>query len=187
MPGAIYNEIYDIAVDQYGYVRSDDLRALDIDVKRLGDLKRRGQATHVGNGLYRLTAIPPTRYDQYMEAGLWHRKPGTISHDTALDLWDVSDINPDRIHITLPRATRLTRTPPALYVIHREDLNDHERTRLEGIPIVTLAKAIRQCAAAHTRPELLRQAIDNGQRKGKLRPAVADALLTELAVERAPA
>jgi predicted transcriptional regulator of viral defense system len=112
----------------------------------LGDLKARGQATHVAAGLYRLNAVPATRYDQYMEAVLWHRGLGVLSHETALDLYDVCDINPAKIHVTLPKRPRLTRTPPALYRMYRENLDPRDVTRLEGLPIVTLEKTIAQCA-----------------------------------------
>lgn len=180
VPGRVYTEIFEIATGQYGYITATDAAEAGFDVRRLNDLKARGQAEHLDVGLYRLNAIAPTRFDPYMQATLWHHKTGVISHDTALDLWDVSNINPGKIHITIPFKPRLTRKPPPLYVVHKERLPDHDRTVLEGIPIVTLEKAIRQSAAAHARPDLLWQAIDNGRRDGKLRTGVADELVDEL-------
>jgi predicted transcriptional regulator of viral defense system len=184
MPGRVYNEIFDIAIDQHGFVTAHDAKEAGFDVRRLHDLKVRGQADQLDIGLYRLTAIPPTRFDQYMQAALWHHGLGVISHETALDLWDVCDINPAKLHVTIPFKPRLTRTPPALYVIHKAVLQDRERTVMEAVPIVTLEHAIRQCIGMHTRPDLLRQAIDNGRKVGKLRPSVADQLVQELAPER---
>jgi hypothetical protein len=120
-----------------------------------------------------------------MQATLWHHMTGEISHETALDLWDVSDINPGKFHITIPFKPRLTRKAPPLYVVHREILANGDRTRFEGIPIVTLEKAIRECGAAHVRPDLLRQAIENGRRTGKLRTAVAEQLADDLHLHEA--
>jgi hypothetical protein len=110
---------------------------------------------------------------------------GEISHETALDLWDVSDINPGKFHITIPVKPRLTRKAPPLYLVHREILANGDRTPFEGIPIVTLEKAIRECGAAHVRPDLLRQAIENGRRTGKLRTAVAEQLADDLHLHEA--
>jgi predicted transcriptional regulator of viral defense system len=180
MPGKRYNEIFDLAAEQYGYVTTADVHDLGIDIRRLSDLKKRGQADHPAVGLYRLNAIPATRWDPYMAAALWHHGLGVVSHETALDLYDVSDVNPAKIHVSIPRTPRLTRTPPPAYVVHREALAPHETTRLEGVPIVTLEKAIRQCARANLRPDLLRQAIENGRRTGKLRSGQADTLRAEL-------
>ena len=180
MPGAIYNAIYETAVEQYGFVTTDDVRELGIDIRRLGDFKKHKLATRVSSGLYRLNAIPATPYDQYMAAVLWHRGLGVLSHETALDLYDVCDINPAKIHVTVPTHPRVTRDVPPLYVLYRADLPAREITRFEGIPIVTLETAIRQCAEIHVGRHLLAQAIDNGERTGKLRGPRAAALREEL-------
>jgi predicted transcriptional regulator of viral defense system len=37
---------------------------------------------------------------------------GTLSHDTALDLHELCDINPAQIHITIPTAYRLQKPVP---------------------------------------------------------------------------
>ncbi len=40
---------------------------------------------------------------QIMEATLWPRGAhGALSHETALDLYGLSDVNPAKIHITVP-------------------------------------------------------------------------------------
>jgi hypothetical protein len=49
---------------------------------------------------------PPSSLDAYMDAVLW---PGRgvrdmLSHETALDLYGLSDVNPAKIDVTLPRA-----------------------------------------------------------------------------------
>ena len=58
-----------------------------------------------------------------MEAALWPGRGmrGVLSHETALDLYALSDVNPARIDITLPRAYRIRRDVPAAYRVHHED------------------------------------------------------------------
>ena len=73
---------------------------------------------------------------------------------------------------------------PAVYRIHHEDLADRDVTTFEGIPIVTPARAIRQAAEAHLGPALIGQAIDHGERDGRLTRRAAEALRRELKVER---
>ena len=41
-----------------------------------------------------------------MEAVLWTGRRGALSHETALDLFELSDVNPSAIHLTVPRAFR---------------------------------------------------------------------------------
>ncbi len=180
MPGKRYNELYELATEQYGYVTTADAHELGIDVRRLNDLERRGQAEHPASGLYRINAIPVTKWDPYMAAALWHHGLGVISHETALDLYDVSIINPAKIHVTIPRKPRLTRTPPPGYVVHKDALDPKDVTRMEGVPITTLEKTILQCADAHVRPDILRTAIEDGWAAGYLRREQAETLRDRL-------
>jgi predicted transcriptional regulator of viral defense system len=87
---------------------------------------------------------------------------GKISHESALELYGISDTSPGKIHVTVPTAYRTHRELPRLYVLHREELAAHERGSFEGIPVVSAAKAILQLAERHVRPSLLTQAIDEG-------------------------
>lgn len=187
MPGHVYADILEIAQEQHGYITTKDAKEAGIELQRLNYLKHAGLAEHPAYGLYRINAVPVDPYDQYMRAALWHHGTGVISHETALDLYDVCDINPARIHVTIPFEPRLTRKPPDLYVIHKAVLDERDRGVIEDVPVVTLAKAIRESAAMHTRPDLLRQAIDNGRKVGKLRPSVAEELLEDLQLDRAAA
>src|SRR5882724_1988183 len=41
------------------------------------------------------------------------------SHETALGVYGTSDANPSRVHVTVPKAARLTRRKPKWSVIHR--------------------------------------------------------------------
>jgi predicted transcriptional regulator of viral defense system len=179
MPGQIYNQLAELAADNYGYVTTDEAEAADINPQRLLELARRGQLEHRGTALYRVPLIPPTPLDPYREATLWPRGArAVISHDTALDLYELGDVNPAKIHITVPRAHRPRRQIPSQYRLHREDLHGDETTLYEGIPVVTAAKAIHQ--ARQLGPALLRQAIDEGQRRGLLSRTEAEKLRAEI-------
>ena len=170
MPGKIYNRLAEIAADNYGYVTTGQAEEIEINPDRLLELARRGQMERRGTALYRLPLIPPTPLDPYREATLWPRgTEATISHETALDLYGLSDV---------PRAHRPRRKVPAQYRLHREDLRDDEVTAYEGIPIVTPAKAIRQ--TRRLGPALLRQAIEEGRRRGLVSDAEAEQLRSEI-------
>ena len=182
MPGRNYKVLYEIAEDNYGFITVDDGRRAGIRPQRLAEMARRGSLRREGLGLYRLDPFPANELDSYRKATLWpYGVQGVLSHDTALELYKLSDANPDKIHITLPRAYRIRRRAvPDLYQLHHEDLHERDVTRHEGLPIVTPAKAIRQCHDRHMRRDLLRQALDDAKRLGLLSPSGYDALVTEL-------
>ena len=126
-------------------------------------------------------ALPASPLDGCMEATLWPvGVQGVLSGDFALELHGLSDVSPAKIHITVPRRHRTRRAVPAQYVIHRRDLDPRDVTSHEGIPIVTAARAIRDAHAGHLGPALIRQAIDDGERLGKLSQATAAELRKEL-------
>lgn len=185
MPGARYNQLAERAADTFGYLTAQDAQALGVPVGTLNALSRRGQLERVGHGIYRVPLIPPSRLDQYMLATLWPDGRGHISDESALELYGISDVSPDRIHITVPIGYRTHRDVPPLYVLHHEDLAERDRRTFEGIPVVSAAKAIRQLHERHVRPSLLAQAIDEGAREGWLRRREAAELRAELTGNRA--
>jgi len=75
---------------------------------------------------------------------------------------------------------RTHRKIPALYVLHREDVAEVDRGRVEGIAVVSAAKAIRQAHEQHVRGSSVEQAIDDAEREGWLRRRQADQLRGEL-------
>jgi predicted transcriptional regulator of viral defense system len=153
----------------YGYLTTKDARELGINPLRLQDLVRRGLAKRVAQGLYRLTQVPPTALDQYMEATLWPRGVrGVLSHETALDLHGLCDVNPAKVHLTVPATYRPRRDVPVVYLVHRRDLDPGDVTRHEGIPIVTPYRAILDGIEGHLGPRLLDQAIENAIGRGLL-------------------
>lgn len=182
MPGTVYTALAEVANEQYGFLTPDDARAHGIDPVNLVRMFQRGQLERRATGVYRLRLTPPSRLDAYMEAALWPQRGvrGVLSHATALDLYELSDANPAKIHITVPRGYRIRRTIPPAYRMHHEDLAPTEVTSFEGIPIVTPGHAIRQAHEWHLGPALVAQAIDHGERNGRLSGRAADALRAEL-------
>lgn len=151
-------------------------------------MARRGTVKRVNHGVYRVEAIPPHPRDQYVAAVLWPRGgaefpiradvraglaphqvvTAVLSHMTALELHDLSDVNPDKIHLTVPSPLRIRRSVPKLYVLHHASLTAEEITSVDGLPVTTIARTITDCAEAHLGPALLGQAIDQARVRGLL-------------------
>ena len=168
MPGRWYTELFEVAADQNGYVTTDDVRGLGGTAQVLVDMHRHGQLQRVAHGLYRFPLYPRDPRDELKQATLWPRGLGVISHDSALDLWELCDVNPAKIHVTVPRSARLRRQAPALYVVHVRDLDPADVTASEGIPVVSAKRAVLDGIERHLDGRLIDQAIDNGRRRGLL-------------------
>jgi predicted transcriptional regulator of viral defense system len=170
MATKIREKLWEVALDQHGFVTTADAHRLGIPIVELGKLAARGKLERVGYGLYRFAELPVTPLDSYMEATLWPRGQGVLSHDTALDLYEFCDINPRTIHITIAKSGRYQprRGGRGSYGVHREDLSADEVGRLEGIPIVKPAVAIRQCIETSVQTHLIAQAIERARATGSI-------------------
>ncbi len=168
MPGKDYNALMDVAADQYGYVTTEDAAAVGVAADRLRKMAARHTLDRIAYGLYRVPAVAAAGLDQYMEATLWPRGGGVLSHDTALDLHELCDVNPAKIHVTVRRDLRITRAIPAVYRLYYRDLDQREVTRHEGIPIVTPARAIADGIETHLGAHLIKQAIETARRRGAI-------------------
>jgi predicted transcriptional regulator of viral defense system len=166
------DELWDSATRQLGFVTAQQAADLGVGKAALQMLLHRGTLTRVAHGVYRFPQYPVGQYDLYMLAVLWTRAPETcLSHETALDAYDISDVNPNRIHVTVAKHRRLRRKGGDDYVIHQEDLLPTQIGWWQEIPIVTPATAVAQCIAYGTPTYLLRQAIDRGHVRGYLKAA----------------
>ncbi len=174
----------EIALDQHGLVTTAQAVADGIPRTELPKLAGRGRIERVAHGVYRIPQVPATPYDNWALAVLWTGvEEACLSHETALAAWDVSDVNPDQIHLTVGEHRRLRRAGGERYVIHQRDLDPSQRTWWEGIPITGLPTTIADCIATGTPSYLIRQAIERGGRTSLL-PAPDRDQLTRLLEER---
>lgn len=166
MPGRWYNKLFTLASDQYGFVTQADVKRLGGSPQILVDMERRGHVDRYARGIYRFGVFPADPRDELMAAILWTRGIGVISHDSALDLWDICDVNPARTHLTVPRNARLRKRPVDAYRLHVRDLETTDVTNVDGITVVTPRRAILDGIERHLDNRLISQATDNARRRG---------------------
>lgn len=174
--------LWDEAVDQHGFVTLAEARDLGLTRPAIDMLLARGRLERAASGVYRVPQVPETRYDPYMLAVLWTGAvEACLSHDTALDAYEVCDINPDRIHVTVRPGRRIRRAGGEGYAVHHQTLAANQVGWWQRIPTVTLPTAIDQCLRAGLPAYLLRQAITTAAERGALRPEIRTNL--EVALE----
>jgi predicted transcriptional regulator of viral defense system len=174
--------LWNVAVDQYGYATTADAKRLGINRVELAKLAARGGLVNVSHGVYRFSQWPTSANDHLMEAVLWTRDTtAVLSHDTALNVLDLCDINPTRLHVNVSRRYPIRRIDtPHNMVVHYDRLDDAQRGWWEQIPTVTPTTAIEQGVRTAVRPDLLRQAIDTALKRAMIDTATADRLAREL-------
>lgn len=177
---AIWDRVVERAAEQHGYVTTRDARDIGIDPTQLRLLAARGRLERVGRGVYRVLVLPRTEHDEFAEAVAWTLGRGVVSHESALVLHGLSDVNPSRVHLTVPRDNHPRAAGGDLYRLHRRTLADGEVTEVGGIPTTTVERTIRNCLADGTDPHQLRLAIDRAEADGLIRRRVAQDLRDEV-------
>lgn len=168
---------WEIATGQYGYVGVKEAAEAGIPNIELAKLAARGRLRHVAYGLYRMDEMPATPLDQYYEAV---RRVGGDAHltgESVLAIHGLAMVNPPRIYVGTARLVR-ARIPDWMAVV-REDVPADELEEFEGIPVTTVARAIRACMATVMRERLLDAVADAG-RRGLLGPGDAQRLRREV-------
>lgn len=175
------DDLWGIADTQHGFVTAVQAVEAGVSMQALQMLVHRGTLDRVAHGVYRFPKYPVGEHDQKMLAVLWTRVPeAALSHETALDLYGISDVNPSRIHLTVSKNRRFRRADGAEYVVHYEDLDPEQIGWCDEMPTVKPATAIAQCISYGTPTYLLRQAIDRGHAQGYLKTDEREALMSDL-------
>lgn len=175
------DELWDIATAQHGFVTAQQATEAGIGKQALQMLVHRGTLERAAHGVYRFPNYPAGEHDQLALAVLWTRVPeAALSHETALDCYGISDVNPNRIHLAVGKQRRFRRAGGDDYVVHYEDLAPKQIGWWQEIPTVTPATAIAQCLTYGTPTYLLRQAIERGHAQGYLKATERDELAAAL-------
>ena len=153
-----------------GLFTSKQAREKGIQASVLVRLAQRGRLVRAARGVYRIAHYPPDRFAQYREAVLWAQSShgperAALSHETALLVFGLSDVNPAKVHLTVPNRARLRREKPSWIVIHRADLPPDDLTEHEGIPVTSVERTITDILAT-TRSRRSRPASHRGRSPG---------------------
>jgi predicted transcriptional regulator of viral defense system len=174
--------LYEIAEPQFGFFTAKQAKEAGYDESKHAYHVRAGNWIREHRGIYRLRSFPLPERPDLMLWSLWSRNrddvpQGVYSHDTALALHDLSDINPSKLHMTIPKTFRRNSAIPKILVLHKADLEPSDSQDMFGVrattPLRTIADLI---AAGRTDSGILKQAIEEGLTRG---------LITRRQIERA--
>ena len=125
-----------------------------------------------GWGIYRLDYIPVDEMSFYWRLLLWScnkkNKPTAVfSHKTALSLYNLSDVNPSEIIITVPKKFQKRSKPFKNLKIYKKDLSKKDIKPLKGLPVTTPLKTLLDIHKAKSLSEqLMEQAVQEALQKG---------------------
>ena len=164
--------LFAVAEGQQGYFTSKQAAEAGYQLGSQAHHVKSGNWTRVERGIYRLTRFPQSSEEQLVIYALWSRNragepEGVYSHQTALSIHELSDLNPAKLHMTVPAAFRRTAKTPNVLVLHRSDLSKKDVELQQGFAVTRPLRSIADLAAAEsTSRDIVEQALIEGRRHG---------------------
>lgn len=164
----VHRQLFELASEQGGYFTATQAARCGFSRASLSYHSRRGRFLRVKRGLYRLAEYPASPREEVLAAWLAAGKDdAVVSHESALDILGLSDVLPERVHLTVPRSKRYRPTAPGV-AIHTttRPLGAADVVTRDGLPVTSPARSIVDAAESGTAPEQVvkatRQAIKLG-------------------------
>ena len=167
-------KLFELALYQHGYFTAKQAEELGYMSTNFQHHVKSGAWVREERGLYRIKTIPFSshKYGQMMHYQLWSRdrsdKPqGIYSHETALSLFELSDVMPAKLHMSVAPSFRKWARTPEVLKLYFNDVSPAEITSVEGIlvtkPLRTILDLIH---LGETSAEFIEQAIWEALRRG---------------------
>ncbi|MGH2782428.1 MAG: type IV toxin-antitoxin system AbiEi family antitoxin domain-containing protein [Thermoleophilaceae bacterium] len=171
--GIDHDGLYRLAESQAGYFTAQQAIAADMDRSTLRHHARPGgRYERVRRGLYRLRHFPSSTHEHVVAAWLGLGDAGAVvSNESALELYELSDVIPTAIHISLPRAKRGQRPRQGVrfHTLERPPGPSEVRSA-HGVVVTTPERSIVDCLESGTQPEQIEMAISQALDRGLTTP-----------------
>jgi predicted transcriptional regulator of viral defense system len=167
-----HDGLYRVAESQAGYFTAQ--QALDAGMDRstlLHHARPGGRYERVRRGLYRLRHFPTSPHEHVVAAWLPLPEPAVVSHESALELYDLSDVIPNAVHVTLPRSKRGQRGRPGVrfHTVEHPPGPDDARG-LAGVVVTSPERTIVDALETGTQLEQIELAVSQALERGLTTP-----------------
>lgn len=140
------SELYKTALLRSGYFTAREAEAAGFNTKNHYRMVERGEWERGGHGIYRLAVAPEDRFGEYHRWSLWSRdrtgqSEAVFAYETAFAIFGISDLQPAKIHLSVPRSFQRSVVPEVLK-LHREDRDRSSVMDWEGLRVVRPLSAV---------------------------------------------
>jgi predicted transcriptional regulator of viral defense system len=167
--------LYEIAESQQGFFTTKQAKSAGFAENTHPYHVQAGNWMREHRGIYRLSSFPQGERPDLMLWSLWSRNrgeaaQGVYSHQTALSLYDLSDVMPAKLHMTVPRSFRRNSEIPRVLVLQFADLPESDIGVVHGVRVTNPMRTILDLLEGGDVPvATLRQALREGVRHGLIR------------------
>ncbi|MCW2992907.1 MAG: uncharacterized protein JWQ18_402 [Conexibacter sp.] len=132
-----------------------------------------GTLRRAGRGVYRLRRFPSSPHEHVICAWLSLSRAGAVvSHMSALELMELTDLIADEVHVTVPRSKRGAAVPAGVRVHFTvRPIEGRDRHTVSGIPISGVERTIADVVRADGWSEQVDLAVRQSLSRGMTTPA----------------
>jgi len=135
-------KLFEVADRQQGYFTSQQAEGCGYSRSNFHRFLKSGEWVRETRGIYKLSRYPIQNRSELVLWTLWSRNKkgesqGIWSHETALDIHELSDVMPAKMHMTVPRGFRKNQTIPKHLVLHYDDLSKTDMEARQGYCVTT--------------------------------------------------
>jgi predicted transcriptional regulator of viral defense system len=148
-----FRKLYEVADSQQGFFTTKQALAAGYAENTHPYHVQAGNWVREYRGIYRLAQFPQQERSDLVLWSLWSRNrhgdvQGAYSHQTALGLYDLSDLMPAKLHMTVPRVFRRSSNIPRVLVLHYADIPKSDTESVQGVqstrPLRTLVDLLKE-------------------------------------------
>jgi predicted transcriptional regulator of viral defense system len=158
-----FDQLYEIAEGQAGYFTASQAASVGFSRERLSNTVKSGKFERAAQGVYRLKHFPASKHEDLFIAWLVTGPNSVISHESALSLYELSDVLPSEVHAIVPRSASRRRKNIHL---HTNKLESDEITFRSGLPVTTVTRTLFDVASSGLAEEQVRRAILEAIQRG---------------------
>ncbi|MDP1836733.1 MAG: hypothetical protein Q8K75_12510 [Chlamydiales bacterium] len=166
------DKLFQIADSQQGYFTSQQAEKSGFSRSNFNLKVKSGEWLKSLRGIYRLANYPVTDRSELVLWSLWSRgkngqPQGVWSHETALDIHEISDLMPSKMHLSVPPGFRKSTPIPPHLKLHTATLKDSDVEVRQGYritkPLRTLMDVIEEGKVSDDQVILaMKEALDRG-------------------------
>ena len=168
MPGDrrdLRRRLFHLAAQQGGHFTAAQARRIGYSYQAQAHHVAAGNWYRLDRGLFRLAEWVPELHDDLARWTLWSKDRAVISHETALAVHGIGELESPRVHLTVP--PRFSMRDDAV-VIHHGDLPATDVEQRAGFRTTTVARSLIDVAAAGVDEDQLARSIREAVQAGRV-------------------
>jgi len=167
-----YNRLFELASSQQGFFTAKQAIGAGYANNVHPFHVKSGNWIREMRGIYRLSNYPPAERPDLVIWSLWScgykdKPQGIFSHQTALSIYDLSDMNPAKLHMTVPPGFRRFNAIPKALILYKYSVPESDIEDMQGFRVTRPLRTIVDLIAEETVSEdFIEQAVKESLDRG---------------------